>query len=140
MKKEFENAFRRFTMRAALPIYYTDWSDSLARKEAKKAADGLLEDIRPYIDWENITEQECIDLGFKRWYDDNPESDGIFLIPLYILPILPFRTKVTSINGETIVYDGFNISKNKYIKGGFLGYGIRPKKSRIKCPHCGLLI
>lgn len=54
-----------------------------------------------------------------RWSDAYPD---LFLLPLYILPILPIGTKLITIVGEEIVYDGTNVDKDTRV--GCLAYGI----------------
>lgn len=51
-------------------------------------------------------------------------TKGIRLIPLYLLPIVPIGTELTSIGGEVVKYDGGNIDKD--IRFGCIAYGIKP--------------
>ena len=44
------------------------------------------------------------------------------MIPLWLLPIIPVGTELTSISGETIIYNGTNIDKD--IRFGCLAWGI----------------
>lgn len=53
-----------------------------------------------------------------KWDD---ESD-LYLIPLYLLSFIPIGTKLTSIDGETVIYDGTNIDND--IRFGCIAYGI----------------
>lgn len=52
-------------------------------------------------------------------------TKGIRLIPLYLLPIVPIGTELTSIGGEVVKYGGGNIDKD--IRFGYIAYGIKPK-------------
>lgn len=49
----------------------------------------------------------------------------MYLIPIWLLPVLPVGTKLTCINGAEIVYDGKNIDND--VRFGCLAYGVRVK-------------
>ncbi len=53
-------------------------------------------------------------------------TKGIMLIPLYLLPIVPIGTELTSINGEVIKYDGNNVDND--VRFGCTAYGIKVKE------------
>lgn len=50
---------------------------------------------------------------------------NLWLIPLYLFPIIPIGLKVTCINGEEIVNDGHNLDDD--IRFGCVAYGIKIK-------------
>ena len=79
----------------------------------------MLEDLKKYINWEDMTKEDARELRFGIWSDDMPD---LYLIPLYLLPILPIGTKVVDIFGEEIIYDGTNIDNDA--RFGCLAYGI----------------
>ena len=56
------------------------------------------------------------------------EESGIYLIPLYLFPIIPIGLKVYCISGDEIVNDGTNLDND--IRFGCIAYGIKPKKCR----------
>lgn len=54
-------------------------------------------------------------------------TKGLRLIPLYLVPIVPIGTEITSIGGEVFKYDGNNVDKD--IRFGCIAYGIKlPKR------------
>ncbi len=55
-------------------------------------------------------------------------TKGIWLVPLYLLPIVPIGTELTGIFGNTVIYDGHNVDKD--IRFGCIAYGIKLKKQR----------
>lgn len=122
MKEEIRNCFTWYANRISETVQYTSWSDEFCRKEVKEATDEFLKELEKCIDWNNLTIQEAAELRFVRW----SESSGLYLLPLYILPILPIGTTLTCIDGEEIVYDGSNIDNDT--RGGCIAYGIRLKK------------
>ena len=119
MKKEIVNCLTWYANSIASTTIYTDWSDEFCRQVVKKATERFLEKLKKYIDFENLTEEEALELRFGQWSENEPD---LYLIPLYLLPILPIGTEVTCINGEKLIYDGHNI--NTDIRFGCLAYGI----------------
>lgn len=122
MKNEIRDCFTWYANRVAETVQYTSWSDEFCRKEINEATYKFLNELQKYIDWPNLTKDEAIELRFCRWSEDEPD---LYLIPLYLLPILPRGTKLTTIGGEEIVYDGTNVDKD--IRFGCLAYGITIK-------------
>lgn len=57
------------------------------------------------------------------WSD---EKSDLLLIPLYLLPIIPIGTELTSIFGEKVIYDGHNVDKD--IRFGCIAWGIEIKE------------
>lgn len=107
-----------YANRIAETVQYTNWSDEFARKEVKESTDKFLDEIKKYIDWDNLTPGLCDDLRFGKW----TEGSNLWLIPLYLLPIVPIGTELISINGGTVKYDGTNVDND--IRFGCIAYGI----------------
>ena len=122
MKQEIINCFTWYTNRVAETVQYTSWSDEYCRKTIKEATDKMLDVLSENIDWNNLTKEEAYELRFMRWSEDQPD---LYLLPLYILPILPIGTKIISIFGEEIIYDGTNVDND--IRYGCIAYGIEIK-------------
>ena len=120
MKKKIINCFTWYANKVAETVQYTNWSDEFCRKEIREATDTMLNKLKKYIDWDNLTRKEARELRFMPW------NEELYLLPLYILPILPVGTKLTTINGEEIVYDGTNVDND--IRFGCLAYGINIKE------------
>ena len=119
MKDEIRNCFTWYANKVAETVQYESWSDEFCRKEIKDSTDRFLIELNKYIDWGHLTKEEAIELRFGRWSDEQPD---LYLLPLYILPIVPIGTKLTTIGGEEIIYDGTNVDKD--IRFGLLAYGI----------------
>lgn len=122
MKKEILNCLTYLANRVSETTQYESWSDEFSRKEIKEASQKFVEEIRKYIDWDNLTEEDCKELRFCKW----DEESGIYLIPLYLFPIIPIGLKVYSISGNEIVNDGTNLDND--IRFGCIAYGIKPRK------------
>ena len=123
MKEEIRNCFTWYANRISETVQYTSWSDKFCREEVKEATDRFLKELEKYIDWNNLTIQEATELRFMKW-SNNLDSD-LYLLPLYILPILPIGTTLTTINGVDVVYDGSNVDIDT--RYGCIAYGIHLK-------------
>lgn len=156
MKTEIINFFTWLANRVSESTTYESWSDEFSRKDVKNAMSVFLKELKKHIDWENLTHEECNALRFGRWQSDTDVEEeisylakelierkitiqeyekkveeqrntlGIRLLPLYILPILPIGTKLVNISGKEIIYDGNNVDKD--IRFGCIAYGIKIKK------------
>lgn len=100
--------------------YYQNPNDVYT--EIKIARDRFLEKLKDEIDFNNLSEQEAKELRFGKWSEEDPT---LYLIPIWLFPILPVGTKLTCINGEDIVYDGHNVDND--VRFGCLAYGVRVK-------------
>lgn len=100
--------------------YYHEPNDIY--EEIKIARKRFMEALKDEIDFNNLSKQEAIELRFCKWCEEDP---SLYLIPIWLLPILPVGTKLTCINGDEIVYDGKNIDND--VRFGCLAYGVRVK-------------
>lgn len=122
MKIEIQNCLSWYANKIAETTQYNSWSNEYCRKEVQKSTDKMLAEIRKHIDWDNITIEEARELRFRRWSEEQPD---LYLIPLWLLPILPIGTKLICINGNEIIYDGSNVDND--IRCGCIAYGIKIK-------------
>ena len=118
MKRELINCFTWYVNRVAETVEYEAWSDEFCRDVNRRTHERFTDELRKYIDLSKLTREEAIELRFMRW---DEESD-LYLIPLYLLSFIPIGTKLTSIGGETVIYDGTNIDND--IRFGCIAYGI----------------
>lgn len=155
MKEEIFDCLAWLANRVSESTTYDSWSDSFCRKDVKDAMNVFLNELKKHIDWDNLTDEDCNAMRFGRWqnkedveeeisyltkklkdgkltiqeYEKKVEEQrntiGVRLIPLYLLPILPEGTKLYSIFGKEIIYDGNNVDKD--IRFGCLAYGIKIK-------------
>lgn len=119
MKKEVINCLTWYANMVAQTVQYTSWSDEFCRKEIKEAHDKFIEELKKHIDLKTLTREDAIGLRFRRWSDETP---NLYLIPLWLLPIIPVGTELTCISGAKIIYDGSNIDND--IRFGCIAYGI----------------
>lgn len=123
MKPEITNCLTWYANRVAETVQYSSWSDEFCRKEIKEAHDKLVEELKEHINFKTITRKEAVELRFGRWSDDTP---NLYLIPLWLLPVIPVGTELTSISGEKIIYNGSNVDND--IRFGCIAYGIEIKE------------
>lgn len=110
-----------YAAKVAEPVQY-NWLSDFSMREIKKTTKTFNKKLKELIDFSDLTVEDCEDLYFRKLDD----KSGIYLIPLYLLPILPIGIEVYCINGETIIYDGNNIDNDT--RAGLLAYGIKPNK------------
>lgn len=126
-QQEIMNCLTWYANRVAETVQYTNWSDKFCREEVHQATMDFLSELRKHIDISKLTKDEAIALRFRRW----ASGSELYLIPLYLLPIIPIGMELTCISGETIIYDGSNIDND--IRGGCIAYGIRIIESNCPC-------
>lgn len=119
MKQELINCFTWYVNRVAETVEYEAWSDEFCRDVNRRTHERFTDELRKYIDLSKLTREEAIELRFMRW----DEESNLYLIPLYLLSFIPIGTKLTSIDGETVIYDGTNIDND--IRFGCLAWGIK---------------
>jgi hypothetical protein len=119
MKKEIINCLTWYANMVAQTVQYTSWSDNFCRKEIKEAHDKFIEELKKHIDLKALTREDAIELRFGRWSDETP---NLYLIPLWLVPIIPVGTELTYISGAKIIYNGSNIDND--IRFGCIAYGI----------------
>ena len=118
MKKDIANCLTWYANRISETVQYTNWSDEFCRIEVKEITDKFLNELKKHIDFNHLTIEEAHELRFCKWNDES----NIYLIPLYLLPIIPIGTELTTIFGDKIIYDGTNVDND--IRFGCLAYGI----------------
>lgn len=119
MKQEIMDCFTWYANKVAETVQYESWSNEFCRKENEVNTHMFLEELNEHINWDTLTREEARELRFVVYSDDTP---NLFLIPLYIVPILPIGTELVSINGNRIIYDGSNVDKDT--RYGCLAFGI----------------
>lgn len=122
MKNEIRNALTWYANKIAETVQYKSWSDEFCREEVQKATDTMLDSLKNDIDWNSLTKEEALELRFGKWSNEDPD---LYLIPLWLLPIVPIGTKLTTIFGDEIIYDGHNVDNDT--RFGRIAYGIHIK-------------
>lgn len=114
---ELRKFFQWVLNHLAQTIYYESWDDKFCRDENKKNYGDAIDFLKKYVDLKSLSRDDARYLGFGPWDDD------LFLIPLYLVPLIPIGIELISINGEIIIYDGTNIDLDT--RFGCIAYGIR---------------
>lgn len=139
---------------ACIQVYH--WNEDYQKESLNDAWQKVQKQFKKDIDWNNLTESQCKALHFGRWQsaedieeeisfleseldkghltkeefykkvENQRNTLGLRLIPLYLYPSLPIGITLTSIDGEEKVFDGSNIDTD--IRFGCIAWGIKPKK------------
>lgn len=139
---------------ACIQVYH--WDEDYKKESLNDAWKKVQEQFKKDIDWNTLTESQCKALRFGRWQseedieeeiswlqseldkghltkeefykkvEDQRNTLGLRLIPLYLYPSLPIGITLTSIDGKEKVFDGSNIDTD--IRFGCISWGIKPKK------------
>ena len=127
---------------ACIQVYH--WNEEYKKKSLNDAWQKAQEQFKKDIDWKNLTESQCNALHFGRWqseedieeeisliqsefekghltkeeFDKKVENEkntlGLRLIPIYLYPSLPIGTILTSIDKMT--------RNNEYLANGHFGF------------------
>lgn len=113
-------------------IFNYKWSDEFSSKLIKETFDSFNAALSEHIKWEDITANNAIDdYGFSIWSECG--EDTLYLIPLILLPIIPEGTKLTTINGNDVIFhrdeDG-RPNINIDVRWGLLAYGVKLRKKK----------
>lgn len=147
MKQELINHLSWIANRVAIGEIYEDWSDTVIGKETReglKTFYASLKNNNDLIDWNNLTVEEAKELGFLLWSDEEDPNDrysvkDLWLIPLWLYPLIPDGIELTTIGGEKVIKNGDNIDPDA--RFGCIAYGIiisPENKSQVKsmCDTC----
>ncbi|MGN0173974.1 MAG: hypothetical protein ACI39F_05995 [Acutalibacteraceae bacterium] len=126
MKSEIQNCLSWLVNGLATAYVYDSWGDKMKVREMKEKFDMFYKQFKDknLIDFNNLTISEAKELRFGKW----DENSDLWLIPLWLYPLIPIGTKLTSISGNEIIFDGKNIDKD--IRFGCLAWGIELKERK----------
>lgn len=94
-----------------------NWSNDFNHKDLKGYYENVHEEMKK-IDFNKLTEEELKFLGFRKF----SQNDENYLVPLWLLKVLPDGTKLQSIMGE-IVEVGKDYINND-VRGGCTAYSL----------------
>lgn len=122
-----QNLIQHFTWLAnslSMGYMYKEWDDTTVRKDMKEAYDKFyqslqLENNKDLINFEKLTQDEAKELGFGKWN----EETNLYLLPLYLVPLLPKGIELTYIDGETFIFDKIE-DLDLDIRFGMLSFGV----------------
>ena len=154
MKIEIINILTWFASRMT-ELQQFNWSDEFRKSKFENAMKVAQESLKKYINWDELTSEDCDELRFGRWASEEDIKDDLYeikrrydekeiskeemeeavaeikrtvnlrLIPLFLFPIIPIGYKVICIDGEEVTNDGTNLDND--IRCGCVAYGIIPK-------------
>lgn len=104
-------------------LQHADWSEETRKEEIIRIMETFNNGLRIPIDWESMTVKEAKLLQFKPWSIEYP---NLYLIPLYLVPVIPVGMELTDIFGRKIKYDGSNLGND--VRCGCIAYGIEIEK------------
>ncbi len=120
MKQELINHFTWLANKISICNEYKDWSVEGRVEELEEGFKIFYDSLKNnnLIDFENLTVEEARELRFSKW----DEESNLWLIPLYLKPLLPSGLKVTAIDGEVLEVGKDYLDND--IRFGVLAYGI----------------
>jgi hypothetical protein len=127
MKKELINHLTWLANRLSECVVWP-MGETKTAKEVKESFETFYNSMKKHpelIDWNGLTIEEARELRFQKWSDDEEEPKNLWLIPLWLYPIIPIGIKLVSIGGETIINDGKLDADTRF---GCLAYGLILKK------------
>ena len=80
----------------------------------------MLSELSLFIPWMDMTRNDTEYFLFS--YD---EDNDIYLIPFYLIELIPNHIKLISINNKEIDTSNDDFKKDNDHRGGYLAYGIR---------------
>ena len=117
MNKENINYIVASYLNQVSMITQYNWDSDYCKDHIERATETLNKELKNLIDWDSLTLEDIKNLGFTLW-----DKSGFYLIPLYLLPIIPIGTELKCIDGGKIIYDGNNIDNDT--RFGCLAYGL----------------
>lgn len=102
------------------------YMDSALPAPLKNKVDTFYESIRNTIDWDALTREDCLWLGFMNSQRDMLSAQGViqelWLIPQWLIPIIPEGMYVEDVHGNRFQYNAKMCDKTTQF--GVLGYGL----------------
>lgn len=85
-------------------MYHKDWGENYCFNKIKEIADEYFsnDSVTKLFSIDNLTIERAKDLRFKMF--DDEQYPNLYLFPLWFALLLPYGTKVVSINGEEFEY------------------------------------
>lgn len=92
----------------------------------KTKIDTFYDSVRKTVDWDSLTRDNCLWLGFMNSQRDMISAQGViqelWLIPQWLIPIIPEGMYVEDVQGNRFQYNSATCDKTTQF--GVLGYGI----------------
>ena len=93
------------------------WGKKISEKRKNEYFDSFYSSLRKHIDWNKLTPDDAKKLRFCQW----DSYSNLFLIPLWLYPVIPDDLELTSIDGsKTTKKSGIDTD----VRFGCLAYGI----------------
>lgn len=113
--------FRWLTNELVIP-----YMDNKLPSSLKTKIDTFYDSVRKTVDWDSLTRDNCLWLGFMNSQRDMISAQGViqelWLIPQWLIPIIPEGMYVEDVQGNRFQYNSSTCDKTTQF--GVLGYGI----------------
>ncbi len=116
MQKQVEKCFTWLANYLSESIFYDEWGDAFCRNNNIEVFETFYNEIGAVLDFTKITTEMADILQFQKW------SNGMWLIPLYIVPLIPEGTELTGVDGSIVEYHPGEI--DLAVQFGCIPYGI----------------
>lgn len=100
-----------------------NWKMSFSSEHISNAYQKIINSIKSEIDWNNLTKENCLTLGFQYASEKEP---NFMLIPIWLYNAIPEGTELITIFGKHFKFiPGKSDADNRF---GYLAYGIHVDK------------
>lgn len=113
MNKDLLKCFSHYVSLVNAIVFIKKWSPDFTVYAIHDVTADFIDSLKNEIDISKITADEAKALSFIKWKSE----DTLYLIPVYLVPIIPVGTKLRDINGNIFNYDGSNMDLNNCIHG-----------------------
>lgn len=119
MKKEIQEGMSWLVNTLCMSNLSDEWDNEDRIEHSKESFDKFYNHIKDHIDFNNLTTEEAAELRFVEFSSHLP---NLWLIPLYLLPILPKGLRLTPLSGRDVWVGEDHIDDD--CKNGCLAYGL----------------
>ena len=113
--------FRWLTNELVIP-----YMDNKLPSALKTKIDTFYDSVRKTVDWDSLTRDNCLWLGFMNSQRDMISAQGViqelWLIPQWLIPIIPEGMYVEDVQGNRFQYNSSTCDKTTQF--GVLSYGV----------------
>lgn len=129
-EKIIDTAYIHRTLRWLANLVVVDYENHCLTSTLTQKMDKLYSILQDTIDWNKLTKQNCIELGFVSYEAHSHEPYEVFCIPAWLYPVIPEGFKVMNTSFEEFKFSRATCPFD--INYGTLNYGLKFKNPNFK--------